>query len=134
MKRNVGSKDEQEVAPDSQSSYSSSSDAFTRRDIRYTKLKSSDSFTDDQFTPRPIKVPWKAIALATFLFVFGAILILMSLLILFGVFDEKYSDRIWPMLILGSLIFVPGFYHVRIAYYACTGRNGYTYDDIPDFD
>uniref|UniRef100_A0A8C2GJ10 Uncharacterized protein n=1 Tax=Cyprinus carpio TaxID=7962 RepID=A0A8C2GJ10_CYPCA len=30
--------------------------------------------------------------------------------------------------------FLPGFYHLRIAYYASKGYRGYSYDDIPDFD
>ena len=46
----------------------------------------------------------------------------------------QYADRTYPMLILGSLMFIPGFYHVRIAYYAWKGYRGYSFDDIPDFD
>lgn len=38
------------------------------------------------------------------------------------------------MLILGSLMFIPGFYHVRIAYYAWKGYRGYSFEDIPAFD
>ena len=47
---------------------------------------------------------------------------------------SQYGDRTYPMLILGSLMFIPGFYHVRIAYYAWKGYRGYSFDDIPDFD
>lgn len=43
-------------------------------------------------------------------------------------------DRTVPVLIIGVLVFLPGFYHLRIAYYASKGYRGYTYDDIPDFD
>lgn len=31
-------------------------------------------------------------------------------------------------------MFIPGFYHVRIAYYAWKGYRGYSFEDIPDFD
>lgn len=46
----------------------------------------------------------------------------------------QYGDRTWPMLILGSVMFIPGAYHVRIAYYAYKGYEGYSFDDIPEFD
>ena len=46
----------------------------------------------------------------------------------------QYADRTYPLLILGSLMFIPGFYHVRIAYYAWKGYRGYSFEDIPDFD
>uniref|UniRef100_A0A2K5Y4X1 Transmembrane protein 230 n=1 Tax=Mandrillus leucophaeus TaxID=9568 RepID=A0A2K5Y4X1_MANLE len=44
------------------------------------------------------------------------------------------ADRAVPVLIIGILVFLPGFYHLRIAYYASKGYRGYSYDDIPDFD
>lgn len=44
------------------------------------------------------------------------------------------TDRAIPVLIIGILVFLPGFYHLRIAYYASKGYRGYSYDDIPDFD
>lgn len=49
-------------------------------------------------------------------------------------FLSQYADRTYPLLILGSLMFIPGFYHVRIAYYAWKGYRGYSFEDIPDFD
>ncbi|KAG7248584.1 hypothetical protein CRUP_024280, partial [Coryphaenoides rupestris] len=59
------------------------------------------------FKRSPPKVPYKAIALATFLFLIGSLLI--------------HSDRTVPVLIIGILVFLPGFYHLRIAYYASKG-------------
>ncbi|KAJ7418596.1 hypothetical protein WISP_58218 [Willisornis vidua] len=44
------------------------------------------------------------------------------------------TDRAIPVLIIGILVFLPGFYHLRIAYFASQGYRGYSYDDIPDFD
>lgn len=46
----------------------------------------------------------------------------------------KGNERAIPVLIIGILVFLPGFYHLRIAYYAAKGYRGYSYDDIPDFD
>jgi hypothetical protein len=37
------------------------------------------------------------------------------------------------LLVLGSVCFLPGFYHTRIAYLAWKGVQGYTLDSIPDF-
>jgi hypothetical protein len=36
------------------------------------------------------------------------------------------------MLVLGSICFLPGFYHTRIAYLAWKGVAGYSLSDIPD--
>ena len=46
----------------------------------------------------------------------------------------QHPDRTIPVIIIGLLVFLPGFYHLRIAYYAAKGYRGYSYDDIPDFD
>jgi len=48
--------------------------------------------------------------------------------------EAQNNDRMWPVLMLGALMFVPGAYHVRIAYYAYCGERGFSFDDIPDFD
>ena len=46
----------------------------------------------------------------------------------------KYGDRMWPLFIIGTLLFLPGFYHVRIAYYAWMKYEGFSFDDIPNDD
>lgn len=51
-----------------------------------------------------------------------------------GCVSLQETDRAIPVLIIGILVFLPGFYHLRIAYYASKGYRGYSYDDIPDFD
>ncbi|KRY90783.1 Transmembrane protein [Trichinella pseudospiralis] len=83
-----------------------------------------DDFFDSQFQIPPHPIPWRAIILATLLFVFGTILIVIGTLLLAGFCDPKYNDRTWPVLILGLLMFIPGLYHVRIAYYAFKGYKG----------
>lgn len=104
-------------------------------------------------------MPYKAIALATVLFLIGSVLITIGSLLLAGYFGVtevptqlllrlkftlpcvdvspglfQHSDRTVPVLVIGILVFLPGFYHLRIAYYASKGYPGYSYDDIPDFD
>uniref|UniRef100_A0A671SB05 Transmembrane protein 230 n=1 Tax=Sinocyclocheilus anshuiensis TaxID=1608454 RepID=A0A671SB05_9TELE len=51
-----------------------------------------------------------------------------------GYIDLQHRDRTIPVLVIGILVFLPGFYHLRIAYYASKGYRGFSYDDIPDFD
>uniref|UniRef100_A0A3Q0QTV3 Transmembrane protein 230 n=1 Tax=Amphilophus citrinellus TaxID=61819 RepID=A0A3Q0QTV3_AMPCI len=95
--------------------------------VRYSRLATDDDgYIDLQFKKSPPKVPYKAIALATVLFLIG------SLNLLSHTFSCYY--RTVPVLIIGILVFLPGFYHLRIAYYASKGYPGYSYDDIPDFD
>ncbi|XP_034025710.1 transmembrane protein 230b [Thalassophryne amazonica] len=103
--------------------------------VHYSRLASDDDgYIDLQFKRSPPKVPYKAIALAVFLFLIGSVLIIIGSLLLAGYFGVTHSDRTVPVLIIGILVFLPGFYHLRIAYYAFKGYPGYSYDDIPDFD
>ncbi|XP_036383424.1 transmembrane protein 230b [Megalops cyprinoides] len=103
--------------------------------VKYSKLSASDDgYIDLQFKKSPPKVPYKAIALATVLFLIGSLLIVIGALLLAGYIEVTHADRTVPVLIIGILVFLPGFYHLRIAYYASKGYRGYSYDDIPDFD
>ncbi|KAL6085255.1 hypothetical protein STEG23_001756 [Scotinomys teguina] len=89
---------------------------------------------EEAFKKSPPKIPYKAIALATVLFLIGTFLIIIGSLLLSGYISKGGADRAVPVLIIGILVFLPGFYHLRIAYYASKGYRGYSYDDIPDFD
>ncbi|KAM9322586.1 transmembrane protein 230a isoform 3-T3 [Pholidichthys leucotaenia] len=86
-----------------------------------------------EFKKSPPKVPYKAIVLAVFLFLVGSLLIMFGALLLSGTIEVEHPDRTIPVIIIGILVFLPGFYHLRIAYYAAKGYRGYSYDDIPDF-
>lgn len=111
-------------------------------DVDYSKLPTSDNnlsgnngFTDAQFAaPVQQNIPWKAIILAALLFIVGTVLLIFGSLVISGHIDLQYSDRMWPMIILGLLMFIPGAYHVRIAYYAYKQVPGYSFDDIPEFE
>ncbi|KAF6199175.1 hypothetical protein GE061_007200 [Apolygus lucorum] len=104
--------------------------------VKYRKLspKKDDSFDEQQFEQKPPRIPWKAIIFAFILLIFGSGLLIMALLISAGLMDnEKYEDRSLSLMILGFLMFLPGAYHVRIAYHALRGHPSYSFDDIPEF-
>lgn len=101
----------------------------------YAKVPNDDcDFTAAQFELPPQKVPWRAISLAIFLFIFGSILLIGGSLIVSGHINSEYSDRVWPMIVLGAIMFLPGAYHVRIAYCAFREYPGYSFSDIPEFE
>ncbi|CAL1674259.1 unnamed protein product [Lasius platythorax] len=103
--------------------------------VDYTQLTETDNgFFDSQFVSPPVKIPWKAITLAALLFVGGTVMLIMGSLIVSGHIDSKYSDRMWPVIILGALMFIPGAYHMRVAILAYQKVPGYSFDDIPEFD
>lgn len=97
---------------------------------------SDDGFIDEQFLHRKsTKIPYKAIGLAIFLFCLGTVMCVIGGMLLSGIYiDQKYNDRTWPVLFLGLIMFIPGVYHVRIAYYAYKQVPGFEYSDIPDWD
>lgn len=103
--------------------------------VDYKKLIPTDNgFIDAQFASPAQKIPWKAIFLATMLLVVGTFLLVFGSLVVSGHVALNYADRMWPMIILGLLMFIPGAYHVRIAYYAYKEVPGYSFDDIPEFE
>lgn len=99
-------------------------------------------------------VPWKAIGLATLLFAIGSILIVVGVLIYLGfITTEDSLGRSIPLLVLGSIMFIPGkssmvilprshsrctfilgAYHLYIAYYAYYKYPGYEFSMIPDWE
>ncbi|KAJ8286531.1 hypothetical protein GJAV_G00040210 [Gymnothorax javanicus] len=117
------------------SSWSSATTGNPLSKVKYSRVaESEDGYIDLQFKKSPPKVPYKAIALAAFLFLIGSLLIIIGTLLLTGYIEVTHPDRTVPVLIIGILVFLPGFYHLRIAYYASKGYRGYSYEDIPDFD
>ena len=91
-------------------------------------------FSCFQFRTKPPKVPWRSIGVACVMFVMGSALLIVGALLVSGHISNKYRDRLWPVIVLGAMLFIPGFYHIRLAVYAYKGYAGYSFDDIPDYD
>eukprot|EP00262_Sarcandra_glabra_P011063 TRINITY_DN26761_c0_g1_i1.p1 TRINITY_DN26761_c0_g1~~TRINITY_DN26761_c0_g1_i1.p1 ORF type:complete len:104 (+),score=7.82 TRINITY_DN26761_c0_g1_i1:204-515(+) len=74
--------------------------------------------------------PIKEIALAVALLVFGTVGIVLGI---FMAYDKIGGDRAHGIFFaaLGSLLFIPGFYYTRIAYYAYKGYKGFSFSNIP---
>ncbi|CAG5117683.1 unnamed protein product [Candidula unifasciata] len=93
-----------------------------------------DGFADSQFESPPAKIPYKAIFIAIGLFVVGGILIIVGCLFLTGNIQIQHSGHTWPLLLVGILMFIPGAYYIRIAYYAYKGYDGFSYENMPEVD
>ena len=99
------------------------------------KKKTTTNFLPEQFTKRERPIPWKSIAYAAILFIVGTALLLMGCLIRTGHIDnQRYADRLWPLIFFGSILFIPGSYHVFLAVQTFRGVYGYSFDDFPAFD
>ena len=108
--------------------------------VKYRKLEQTvtlqtekEDSEDEQFEESdvPVKPSWRSKVLAVFLFVAGGGLLVWGSLLFAGVIGEDFGKRATPMLILGAICFVPGFYNVQIAYHAWRGDQGYSFSDIP---
>ncbi|CAG8477254.1 12357_t:CDS:2 [Ambispora leptoticha] len=106
-----------------------------RQSRRYIYLDDDTGFSDAQFERRPTPIPWKSIGLALVLFILGSLGIIFGSLIHVGMIgNESWLDRGTPVLFLGVLLFIPGAYHVRLAYYAYKEYEGYDFNQIPEWD
>ncbi|XP_029095547.1 transmembrane protein 230-like [Monodon monoceros] len=107
--------------------------------VKYSRLSSTeDGYIDLQFKKGPPKIALVTV-LPMVLFLIGAFLIIIGSLLLAGyiskgIFSYEGVDRAVPVLIIGILVFLLGFYHRHIACYAPKGYWGHSYDDMPDFD
>ncbi|KAK6927502.1 Transmembrane protein 230/134 [Dillenia turbinata] len=74
--------------------------------------------------------PIKEIALAISLCVFGAFSIVLGIIM---AYNRIGGDRAHGTFfaILGGILFIPGFYYTRIAYYAYKGYKGFSFSNIP---
>lgn len=109
-------------------------DKETTSGVKSTKAVSKDDYYDDQFEDTPMKIPIKSICIAIILFILGTIMLTTGSLMLAGIIDQGAgSFRASPLLVIGSMIFIPGAYNVRTAYYAWRGYRGYSFADIAGF-
>ncbi|KAL3532773.1 hypothetical protein ACH5RR_006294 [Cinchona calisaya] len=74
--------------------------------------------------------PIKEIALAVALLVFGTLGIVLGI---FMAVNKVGGDRAHGLFfaVLGGILFLPGFYYTRIAYYAYKGYKGFSFANIP---
>ncbi|RWS27486.1 hypothetical protein B4U80_03998 [Leptotrombidium deliense] len=122
---------------DETNTFSSDSESKSRFNSKYRRFANNYDdygYFDKQFERPTPKIPWKAIILALFLFIAGINAISFSLLSLLGNIENRMNEGTLVLLILGFFMFIPGYYHVMIAYYAFKRYPGYSFDDIPDFD
>ncbi|XP_010928697.1 uncharacterized protein [Elaeis guineensis] len=89
-------------------------------------IKNMESPNVDQNRP-PIKV----ISLAVSLLVFGSLGIVIGVVM---ACNRVGGDRAHGVsfAILGSILFIPGFYYTRVAYHAYKGYKGFSFANIVD--
>ncbi|KAI8363120.1 hypothetical protein B0O80DRAFT_492284 [Mortierella sp. GBAus27b] len=108
---------------------------FPRRARRFLQMQEDNGFSDGQFLAPMPTIPWKSILLAVILLVLGVVGLTIGSLLKVGIIDSPdWLDKGTPLLILGSLCFIPGSYHVALAYYAYREYEGYSFSHIPDLD
>ncbi|KAG1438575.1 hypothetical protein G6F56_012601 [Rhizopus delemar] len=101
---------------------------------RFMELQDS-GFSAAQFETQEHPIPWNAIGLAILLFLAGGGLLAVGILIKIGqISSEDWLSRGTPFIVLGSVMFIPGSYHLYIAYYAYYKYPGYDFSLIPDWD
>lgn len=107
----------------------------TKKPKRRALPRDDDYYHDDQFEDTvPIKAPVKSILIAVVLFTLGSIMLVLGSLMLAGIMGQGAgSFRAAPLMVVGSIIFIPGAYNVRTAYYAWRGYHGFSYSDIAGF-
>ncbi|CAL5199261.1 unnamed protein product [Lathyrus oleraceus] len=76
------------------------------------------------------KPPIKEIGLAIALLVFGTLGIIIGSLMAYKHVGGDTAHGLF-FAILGSVLFIPGFYYTRIAYYAYKGYKGFSFSNIP---
>ncbi|KAM7485421.1 hypothetical protein LguiA_001430 [Lonicera macranthoides] len=98
--------------------------AFSITDDDDDILMDSSSFT---VRNRP---PIKEIGLALSLLVFGTLGLIFGTIMAVNKVGGDRTHGI-SFAILGSILFIPGFYYTRIAYYAYKGYKGFSFSNIP---
>ncbi|KAD2197619.1 hypothetical protein R6Q59_032994 [Mikania micrantha] len=94
-------------------------------------ISDEDIMTDSDFAytvhNRP---PVKEIALSVSLLVFGILGIVSGIFMAVNHVGGDIGHGVF-FAILGAVLFIPGFYYTRIAYYAYKGYKGFSFSNIP---
>jgi len=80
------------------------------------------------------QAPLKSLILATVLFVIGSVCLILGSLLVTGYIETAYWDRGYSLIALGAITFLPGFYVLRIYFYARKRVKGFSFAQIPDYD
>lgn len=75
----------------------------------------------------PAKTPYKTIFCTALQFSIGTVLIVGGCLLLTGYVSHVGTSRAIAVLIVGILVFVPGFYHLVLICRGCRGCQHYSY-------
>lgn len=103
--------------------------SMDRNLLDYRDYRASTSWSDLLDEEARQRKPWKKVALAVFLCLAGAVMLTTGICLWYKAPGEGIDIA---LLVLGSITFLPGFYHTRIAYLAWKGVSGYSLNDIPD--
>uniref|UniRef100_A0A0D3E3G5 Uncharacterized protein n=1 Tax=Brassica oleracea var. oleracea TaxID=109376 RepID=A0A0D3E3G5_BRAOL len=74
--------------------------------------------------------PVKEISLAVALLLFGIVGIVSGFFMAYRGHGTIHLVRVF-FIVFGCLVFIPGFYYTRIAYYAYKGYKGFSFSSIP---
>ncbi|XP_076908202.1 uncharacterized protein LOC143564956 [Bidens hawaiensis] len=85
--------------------------------------------SDSTYTPHN-RPPVKEIALAVSLLIFGVLGIVSGIFMSVNRVGGDTGHGLF-FAILGGVLFIPGFYYTRIAYYAYKGYKGFSFSNIP---
>ncbi|PIA40911.1 hypothetical protein AQUCO_02400168v1 [Aquilegia coerulea] len=93
------------------------------------------SITDEDIMMEPAyivhnKPPIKEIALSIALLIFGTLGIVLGSFMAYNRIGGDKAHGIF-FAVLGGILFIPGFYYTRIAYYAYKGYKGFSFSNIP---
>ena len=78
-------------------------------------------------------LPPKTTLCALFMLIGGTIFLITGTVIFLSE-SRKIGDRGFSMILLGSLMFIPGSYASAVLYGAYRGWDGYDYSQIPSYD
>ncbi|XP_057418997.1 uncharacterized protein LOC130713227 [Lotus japonicus] len=92
-------------------------------------IRDEDIMVESSYTASD-NAPIKEIALAVALLFFRILGIIIGSLMAYNHVGDDNAHGLF-FAILGMMLFIPGFYYTRIAYYAYKGYQGFSFSNIP---